>query len=173
MPRPYVLLSVAQSLDGFIDDPSPDRLVLSSPEDLYRVDEVRAGCDAIMVGAVTLRRDNPRLRVKSPERRAARKARGLPEELLRVIITRSGKLGRDLRVWTSAGEKIIYCPDTAAGALRETLGDLAVVAGQGDTVDLGALLDDPGHAVSAGSWSKAANRCTPSCSPRTSPTSCT
>ena len=144
MPRPYVLLSVAQSLDGYIDDPSPDRLVLSSPEDLDRVDEVRAGCDAIMVGAVTLRRDNPRLRVKSPERRAARKARGLPEELLRVIVTRSGKLGRDLRVWTSAGEKIIYCPDTAAGALRETLGDLAVVAGQGDTVDLGALLDDLG-----------------------------
>ena len=63
MPRPYVLLSVAQSLDGYIDDPSPDRLVLSSPEDLDRVDEVRAGCDAIMVGAVTLRRDNPRLRV--------------------------------------------------------------------------------------------------------------
>jgi len=144
MPRPYVLLSVAQSLDGYIDDPSPDRLVLSSPEDLDRVDEVRAGCDAIMVGAVTLRRDDPRLRVKSPERRAARKARGLPEELLRVIVTRSGKLGRDLRVWTSAGEKIIYCPDTAAGALRETLGDLAVVAGQGDTVDLGALLDDLG-----------------------------
>ncbi len=144
MPRPYVLLSVAQSLDGYIDDPSPERLVLSSPEDLDRVDEVRAGCDAIMVGAVTLRRDNPRLRVKSPERRAARKARGLPEELLRVIVTRSGKLGRDLRVWTSAGEKIIYCPDTAAGALRETLGDLAVVAGQGDTVDLGALLDDLG-----------------------------
>ena len=144
MPRPYVLLSVAQSLDGYIDDPSPDRLVLSSPEDLDRVDEVRAGCDAIMVGAVTLRRDNPRLRVKSPERRAARKARGLPEELLRVIVTRSGKLGRDLRVWTSAGEKIIYCPDTAADALRETLGDLAVVAGQGDTVDLGALLDDLG-----------------------------
>jgi hypothetical protein len=43
MPRPYVLLSVAQSLDGYIDDPSPDRLVLSSPEDLDRVDEVSAG----------------------------------------------------------------------------------------------------------------------------------
>lgn len=144
MPRPYVLLSVAQSLDGYIDDPSPERLVLSSPEDLDRVDEVRAGCDAIMVGAVTLRRDNPRLRVKSPERRAARKARGMPEELLRVIVTRSGKLGRDLRVWTAAGENIIYCPDTAADTLRETLGDLAVVVGQGDAVDLGALLDDLG-----------------------------
>jgi 5-amino-6-(5-phosphoribosylamino)uracil reductase len=144
MPRPYVLLSVAQSLDGYIDDPSPDRLTLSSPEDLDRVDEVRAGCDAIMVGAVTLRRDNPRLRVKSPERRAARKARGLPEELLRVVVTRNGKLGRDLRVWTAAGEKIIYCPDAAADALRDALGDLATIIGLGDGVDLGALLDDLG-----------------------------
>lgn len=144
MPRPYVLLSVAQSLDGYIDDPSPERLVLSSAEDLNRVDEVRAGYDAIMVGAVTLRRDNPRLRVKSAERRAERKARGLPEELLRVIVTRSGKLGRDLRVWTAAGEKIVYCPDAAGAALRETLEGLAVIVGLGDEVDFAALLDDLG-----------------------------
>ena len=72
MPRPYVLLSVAQSIDGYIDDISPQRLVLSSEEDLDRVDEVRAACDAILIGATTLRRDNPRLRVKDPERCAAR-----------------------------------------------------------------------------------------------------
>jgi 5-amino-6-(5-phosphoribosylamino)uracil reductase len=144
MPRPYVLLSVAQSLDGYIDDRSPERLVLSSSEDLDRVDQVRAGCDALMVGAVTLRRDNPRLRVKSPERRAARKARGLPEELLRVFVTRSGKLSRDLRVWTASGQKIIYSPDAAADGLRDTLGDLATVVGLGEEVDLGALLDDLG-----------------------------
>jgi 5-amino-6-(5-phosphoribosylamino)uracil reductase len=97
-----------------------------------------------MVGAVTLRRDNPRLRVKSPERRAARKARGLPEELLRVVVTRNGKLGRDLRVWTAAGEKIIYCPDAAADALHDALGDLATIVALGDGVDLRALLDDLG-----------------------------
>jgi riboflavin biosynthesis pyrimidine reductase len=33
MSRPYVLLSVAQSIDGYIDDTSPQRLVLSSEED--------------------------------------------------------------------------------------------------------------------------------------------
>jgi 5-amino-6-(5-phosphoribosylamino)uracil reductase len=145
MPRPYVLLSVAQSVDGFIDDTSPERLALSSPEDFDRVDEVRAGCDAIMVGAVTLRRDNPRLRVKSDERRAARAARGEPEELLRVIVTRSGKLGRDLRVWGSAGAKVVYCPDTAASQLRETIGDLADIAPLGQEADFGALLDDLGE----------------------------
>ncbi|MCZ9339080.1 dihydrofolate reductase family protein, partial [Streptomyces sp. TRM76130] len=33
MPRPYVLLSAAVSLDGYLDDTGPDRLLLSSPAD--------------------------------------------------------------------------------------------------------------------------------------------
>jgi len=144
MPRPYVLLSVAQSIDGYIDDTTPQRLVLSSPEDLDRVDEVRAGCDAIMIGATTLRRDNPRLRIKSAERRAARAARGLPEELLRVIVTRSGKLSPDLRIWAADGDKIIYCPGDAAGDLRAALGDLAIVVPLGEQVDFAVMLDDLG-----------------------------
>jgi riboflavin-specific deaminase-like protein len=144
MPRPYVLLSVAQSIDGYIDDTSPERLVLSSPEDLDRVDEVRAGCDAIMIGATTLRRDDPQLRIKSPGRRAARVGRGLPEQLLRVITTRSGNLSPGLRIWGSDGSKIVYCPDGAADVLRESLGALAVVVPLGGQVDFAALLDDLG-----------------------------
>ncbi|MGQ0574723.1 MAG: dihydrofolate reductase family protein, partial [Pseudonocardia sp.] len=57
--RPYVLLSVAVSLDGCIDDASPRRLVLSGPADLDRVDEVRAGVDAILGGPGTIRADDP------------------------------------------------------------------------------------------------------------------
>ena len=41
--RPYVLLSVAASVDGYIDDASGERLLLSDAADLDRVDEVRAG----------------------------------------------------------------------------------------------------------------------------------
>ena len=41
--RPWVLFSCAVSIDGFLDDASPDRLILSSPADLDRVDRVRAG----------------------------------------------------------------------------------------------------------------------------------
>ena len=67
--RPYVLLSVAMSVDGCIDDASGTRLILSNEADLDRVDEVRAGCDAILVGAGTVRRDNPALQVRSPGRR--------------------------------------------------------------------------------------------------------
>ncbi|HEY7143954.1 MAG TPA: dihydrofolate reductase family protein [Streptosporangiaceae bacterium] len=139
-----MLLSVAQSIDGYIDDSSPQRLVLSSPEDLDRVDEVRAGCDAILVGATTLRRDNPRLRVKSDARRAARAARGLPGELLRVVLTRGGKLSPDLRIWGTDGNKIVYCPDSAANELRTTLRDLAIIVSLGEEVEMATMLDDLG-----------------------------
>lgn len=76
--RPYVLLSAAVSLDGCLDDAGPERLFLSNAEDFDRVDAVRASCDAILVGAGTLRADRPRLLVKSAQRRADRVAAGLP-----------------------------------------------------------------------------------------------
>ncbi|MFW6204541.1 MAG: dihydrofolate reductase family protein, partial [Actinomycetota bacterium] len=45
---PYILLSCAMSIDGYLDRPSGPRLVLSNDADLDRVDEMRAGCDAIL-----------------------------------------------------------------------------------------------------------------------------
>jgi riboflavin biosynthesis pyrimidine reductase/pyrimidine deaminase RibD-like protein len=83
----YILLSCAISLDGYLDDTSGEQLVLSNAADLDRVDAVRAGVDAILVGANTVRRDNPRLSVRSPERRAAREAAGKPATPLKVILS--------------------------------------------------------------------------------------
>ena len=66
MPHPHVLLSAAVSIDGFLDDAGPDRLLLSDPEDFDRVDEVRAASTPSSIGADTIRRDNPRLLVTPP-----------------------------------------------------------------------------------------------------------
>ncbi len=140
--RPYVLLSVATSIDGHIDDTGPERLRLSNEADFDRVDQVRAESDAILVGATTLRRDDPRLLVNSPERRAAREARDLPPYPLKVTITGGGDLDPGLRFWHHGGEKLVYCPDAAVARVRERLGDLAAVAGLGAGIDLAALLDD-------------------------------
>ena len=41
--RPYVLLSCAMSVDGCLDAPGRERLVLSGDADLDRVDDERAG----------------------------------------------------------------------------------------------------------------------------------
>ncbi|MEU8928807.1 dihydrofolate reductase family protein [Streptomyces sp. NPDC048409] len=136
MPYPYVLLSAAVSLDGCLDDTGPDRLLLSSPADFDRVDEVRASVDAILIGAGTIRADNPRLLVNDPGRRAARVAAGRPEYPLKVTVTATGDLDPDARFWHTGGEKVVYTTDAGAARIR----GLGVAA---DVVSLGAALDWP------------------------------
>lgn len=143
--RPHVLLSCAMSIDGYIDDTTPERLLLSNTEDFDRVDAVRAGSDAILIGATTVRRDNPRLLVNSAERRAERERRGLPAYPLKVVVTTSGDLSPELKIWHHGGAKLVYCPDSVAPKLRERLGDLAEVATVGPVVDFAAMLDDLGR----------------------------
>jgi 5-amino-6-(5-phosphoribosylamino)uracil reductase len=105
--RPYVIVSCATSVDGYLDDASPDRLVLSGPEDLDEVDELRASVDAILVGAGTIRADNPRLLIRSPARVATRKARGLPGHPLRVTLTASGDLDPAANFFTGPGDHLV------------------------------------------------------------------
>ena len=121
--RPYLLLSCATSADGYLDDATPRRLILSGPADLDRVDEVRAGCDAILVGARTVRKDNPRLLIGSPRRSALRAARGLPAHPARVTLTATGDL--DPRpasparsAWSTAPPTLARAPDQAGGQHR-------------------------------------------------------
>ncbi|MEU7480764.1 dihydrofolate reductase family protein [Lentzea sp. NPDC042327] len=122
MTRPHVLLSVAVSLDGHIDDRGTERFPLSNAEDFDHVDRMRAESDAVLVGAETLRRDNARLLVYSEERRARRVAGGKPEFPLRVTVTRSGRLDPGLRFWHCGGERLVYsqAPVTTVGHLAET-----------------------------------------------------
>ncbi|MFE5892452.1 dihydrofolate reductase family protein [Streptomyces sp. NPDC056462] len=131
---PYVLLSAAVSLDGYLDDTTPERLLLSSPADFDRVDEVRASVDAILIGAGTIRADNPRLLVNSAERRAARVAAGKPEYPLKVTVSASGELDPTANFWHTGGEKIVCTTEKGAERLRR-----APVAA--DVVALGADLD--------------------------------
>jgi riboflavin-specific deaminase-like protein len=144
-PRPYVLLSCAMSVDGFIDDTTDERLALSNEADFDRVDAERAECDAILTGAETLRRDNPRLLVKSPERRSAREAPGPAPYPLKVTMTASGNLDPGLRFWHHGGDKLVYTTRAAADKVRAQLGDLADVANVGETLDVAAMLDDLGR----------------------------
>jgi len=132
--RPYLLVSCAMSVDGYIDDAGPDRLILSSEADLDRVDEVRASCDAILVGAGTVRRDDPRLVIRSPERRAARLARGVPEDPVKVTITASGDLDPAARFFTAGrAARLVYCARPALAAARARLSGVAEVIDAGDS----------------------------------------
>ncbi|MFF8672136.1 dihydrofolate reductase family protein [Streptomyces sp. NPDC015242] len=139
MSHPYVLLSAAVSLDGYLDDTGPERLLLSSPADFDRVDEVRASVDAILIGAGTLRADNPRLLVNAPARRAARAAAGRPEYPLKVTVSGSGDLDPDARFWHTGGDKVLYTTDRGAERAR-ALGIAADVVPLGPDLDWRRLL---------------------------------
>jgi 5-amino-6-(5-phosphoribosylamino)uracil reductase len=138
-----VLLSCATSLDGYIDDTSETRLRLSNEADFDRVDEVRAGCDAILIGAGTIRADDPKLLVRSPARQQARTSRGLPAHPLKVTLTAAGDLDPSARFFTT-GEvaKVVYAASGAVTKARERLGAVAEVVDAGDPLDLNAVLAD-------------------------------
>ncbi|GAA3228090.1 RibD family protein [Actinocorallia longicatena] len=141
--RPFVLLSCATSVDGYIDDMSHERLRLSNTADLDRLDAARAGVDAILVGANTVRRDDPSLLIKSAARRAQRVARGLPEDLTKVTMTAGGDIDPGSRFFTTGtAPKIVYAAEDAAPVLAGRLGELATVVDMGTSVELPTLLAD-------------------------------
>lgn len=105
------MLSCAVSADGYLDDASQDRLILSGPADLDRVDELRASCDAILVGANTIRADNPRLLIRDPRRVARREARGRPGQPLRVTLTASGNLDPAAHFFDDSAPHLVYAAD--------------------------------------------------------------
>lgn len=144
--RPYVLLSCATSIDGYLDDATDQRLLLSNDEDFDRVDALRAGCDAILVGANTVRLDNPRLLVRSQRRRDDRVARGLPSSPTKVTVIGSGELDPAARFFSTGDdtEKIVYCASAAVAKTRDRLGGVATVVDGGEPVDPGRALDDLG-----------------------------
>ncbi|WP_432026911.1 dihydrofolate reductase family protein [Streptomyces sp. 1222.5] len=141
MPLPYVLLSAAVSLDGYLDDTGPERLLLSGPADFDRVDAVRASVDAILIGAGTIRADNPRLLVNSADRRAARVASGRPAYPLKVTVTATGELDPDAHFWHTGGEKLVCTTDKGAEVASRLLGDTADVVALGADLDWRALLE--------------------------------
>ncbi|WBB76178.1 dihydrofolate reductase family protein [Micromonospora sp. WMMD1128] len=141
--RPYVLLSCAMSIDGYIDDATTERLLLSNDDDLDRVDATRAACDAIMVGAATVRRDDPRLLVRSERRRAERVARGLPPSPVKVTVTGSGDLDPGARFFTTGdGLKLVYCPSGVVEKAREQVGAVATVVDAGAPATPDAVVAD-------------------------------
>lgn len=108
-------VSAAMSLDGRIDDRSSQRLVLSSPEDLQDMYAARANCDAILIGANTIRRDNPSLLLHPPELTEARVKRGQIADLIKVTITTSGDLDPKANFFSKGNaQKFVIC--TSAGA---------------------------------------------------------
>jgi riboflavin-specific deaminase-like protein len=140
--RPYTLLSCCVSIDGYIGT-AGSRLLLSNDADFDRVDAVRASCDAILVGAATVRADNPRLLVRSQARRDDRAARGLPPSPAKVTVTRRGDLDARADFFRAGDvEKIVYCARPLVPDARRRLGPVATVVDGGSSVEMRTIGSD-------------------------------
>ncbi|HZB68609.1 MAG TPA: dihydrofolate reductase family protein [Ornithinibacter sp.] len=141
--RPYTLLSCAMSLDGYLDDRSGQRLMLSTAADLDRVDAVRASCDAILVGAGTVRADNPRLVVRSRARRVRRVAEGRAPTPCKVTVTRHPTLDPTSAVFSPRdGDTLVYCASPSVGGTRQRLGSAATVVDAGKSPTMRWVSED-------------------------------
>lgn len=141
--RPYTILSCGISLDGYLDGAGQERLVLSNREDLERVDAVRAECDAILVGAATVRNDNPRLVVRGAGHRRHRRSMGLAETPVKVTVTGSGLLDACGNFFTTGdSEKLVYCASRSVPGARCRLGEVATVIDAGEPVSACAMVED-------------------------------
>ncbi|HEX6150442.1 RibD family protein [Nocardioides sp.] len=141
--RPYTILSCGVSIDGYLDAATPERLMLSNEDDLRRVDAVRAEADAILVGAETVRHDNPRLLVRDEQLRECRRARGLSEQPMKITVTRGGRLDPAAHFFTTGDcEKVVYCHNGAVAEARARLGAVAAVVDAGDGVEMFDLAHD-------------------------------
>lgn len=92
MDRPFVFINVAMTVDGKIDTFERRGALISSRRDKERVDKMRAGSDAVMVGGRTLLDENPKLTVRSEKLRAEREARGLSPNPVKVGIVSNADL---------------------------------------------------------------------------------
>jgi diaminohydroxyphosphoribosylaminopyrimidine deaminase/5-amino-6-(5-phosphoribosylamino)uracil reductase len=88
--EPWVILKLAMTLDGYLVVLGR-RWVTGGPA-RAEVQKLRSECDAILVGAETVRKDNPQLTVRKVFRHSAECRNVGGEQPWRVVVTRSGKL---------------------------------------------------------------------------------
>ena len=133
--RPWVVAKIAQSLDGRITRPPGESTELTGAAAHRRVQTLRATVDAILIGAETLRQDNPMLTVRG--------IRGAKQPW-RVVVTRNGVLPPDSKLLTDGfRERTLVYQGRSWDEMLVDLGKRGVtrllVEGGGEV--LGELLD--------------------------------
>lgn len=133
--RPFVIAKCGMSLDGRLTRPPSGPRWITSSAARHHAHELRTRVDAILIGAETLRADNPRLTV-----RGMRDGR----QPWRVVLTRSGNLPPRARLFSDrqAARTLVYKRKCLAAVL-EDLGkrNLTSVLIEGGGEVLGQALD--------------------------------
>ena len=131
--RPSVWVNCASSLDGRLAYAGGKRAALSGPEDLVRVQRLRARADAILVGVGTVVKDDPSLRVHW-------ELLGEPPgpNPTRVVVDASGRTPTNARVLDGSTPTIVATSEKAKRAFPRHV--TTIVAGA-TRVDLAALFE--------------------------------
>jgi 2,5-diamino-6-(ribosylamino)-4(3H)-pyrimidinone 5'-phosphate reductase len=142
---------MAMTADGKITSAAREYPRFTSDRDRKYMDRLRAEADAIVVGAGTMRADNPRLEVRDPEMQAYRRSLGRRVGLVRVLVTASATIGSSSRFFEDepGGERIVATVENADPGRLAAIGERAEIWTLGRrTVDLAALLERlAGHGV--------------------------
>ena len=141
--RPFVCMNMAMTADGKITSAAREYPGFTSRHDRVTMDRIRAEADAVLVGAGTLRADDPPLQIRDEEMRAYRRSLGKPEGLWNVVLTASAAIDPDSRFFRDerAAGRIVATVDGAPAGRVEALARRAEVWRVGrDRVDLQELL---------------------------------
>ena len=99
---PFVILKMAQSLDGKIASRTGESRWISGPKARNWVHKLRDSCDAILVGKNTLLKDNPRLTVRNGR---------VAKEPWRIILDEKGSSPLKSRVFHAQGSTLLACSE--------------------------------------------------------------
>jgi 2,5-diamino-6-(ribosylamino)-4(3H)-pyrimidinone 5'-phosphate reductase len=130
------------SADGKLSTRERRQVKISGAADFARVDRLKSESDAVMVGIGTVLADDPSLTIKSPDLRAARRERGLPEHPVRIVVDSGLRTPPDAAILHKGeGLRIIACSERADPGRRIKLEPYASIITSGkDRVDLTFLL---------------------------------
>jgi 2,5-diamino-6-hydroxy-4-(5-phosphoribosylamino)pyrimidine 1'-reductase len=144
MTRPFVYINMAMTVDGKITSAAREYPRFTSDLDRTTMDRLRAEADAIVIGAGTLRADDPPLHVRDSGMRAYRESLGKSGEPLRVVVTASGSIDAGSRFFRDGevGGRIVVTIERLDARRLAALREQAEVWQLGlEEVDLRLLLD--------------------------------
>ena len=125
-----ILGRIAQTIDGRIATASGESFWISGPEDILHTHRLRALFDAVVVGAGTVRADDPLLTTRhcpgpSP---------------IRVVIDTDRRLGDAYRIFAGSPHTILVCANDAPAKPAPRAAEVMTVARNATGLDLVALI---------------------------------
>lgn len=116
-------MNMAMSADGKITSARREPPRFTSPEDRRHMDELRASADAVLMGAQTLREDDPHFIVRTREVMARRRhSTGRAEQPWSIVLSQSAELPLDRRFFTdTVPKRIVVTPHTASASAVKRL----------------------------------------------------